>query len=133
MRSTIRSLVVSVSDLGAAKAVYAGLFGAPHTDQSYYVGYNVEGCEVSLAPGDVAGGPVAFADVQDLDATRATCSRLVLPSAAPRVRSRPGRGCACSPTRTATIRMGSAGRPRARSGAPTWATSTVCVSVRGVR
>jgi hypothetical protein len=62
MSPTIRSLVIPVSDL----------LGAPHTDQPYYVGYNIDGFEVSLAPGDVAGGPVAYADVEDLDATRAT-------------------------------------------------------------
>ncbi len=72
MSATIRSLVIQVSDLDAAKAIYTALFGAPHTDQPYYVGYNVDGFEVSLAPGDVAGGPVAYADVADLDATRAT-------------------------------------------------------------
>jgi predicted enzyme related to lactoylglutathione lyase len=72
MSPTIRSLVIPVSDLDAAKALYTTLLGAPHTDQPYYVGYNVDGFEVSLAPGDVAGGPVAFADVEDLDSTRAT-------------------------------------------------------------
>jgi predicted enzyme related to lactoylglutathione lyase len=72
MSPTIRSLVIPVSDLEAAKAVYTALLGAPHTDQPYYVGYNVDGFEVSLAPGDVASGPVAYADVEDLDATRAT-------------------------------------------------------------
>jgi predicted enzyme related to lactoylglutathione lyase len=72
MSPTIRSLVVPVSDLDAAKAVYAALFGAPHTDQPYYVGYHVDGFEVSLAPGGAAGGPVAYADVDDLDAARAT-------------------------------------------------------------
>jgi predicted enzyme related to lactoylglutathione lyase len=72
MSPTIRSLVIPVSDLDAAKAVYTTLLGEPHTDQPYYVGYNVDGFEVSLAPGDAAGGPVAFADVEDLDATRAT-------------------------------------------------------------
>ena len=72
MSPTIRSLVIPVSDLDATKAVYTALFGAPHTDQPYYVGYNVDGFEVSLAPGDVAIGPVAYADVEDLDATRAT-------------------------------------------------------------
>jgi predicted enzyme related to lactoylglutathione lyase len=72
MSTTIRSLVIPVSDLEAAKAVYSALLGAPHTDQPYYVGYNVEGFEVALAPGDVAGGPVAFADVDDLDGTRET-------------------------------------------------------------
>jgi len=72
MSPTIRSLVVPVSDLDAAKAVYTALLGAPHTDQAYYVGYNVEGFEVALAPGEGAGGPVAYADVEDLDATRET-------------------------------------------------------------
>jgi hypothetical protein len=43
------------------------------------VGYKVDGLEVSLVPGDVAGGPVAYADVEDLAATCAT-----LPMAAPR-------------------------------------------------
>lgn len=72
MSSTIRSLVIPVSDLDAAKKVYSALLGTPHTDQPYYVGYNVDGFEVALAPGDVSGGPVAYADVEDLDATRAT-------------------------------------------------------------
>jgi predicted enzyme related to lactoylglutathione lyase len=73
MSPTIRSLVVPVSDLDAAKSVYTTLLGDPHTDQPYYVGYNVDGFEVSLAPhGDAAIGPVAYVDVEDLDATRAT-------------------------------------------------------------
>jgi predicted enzyme related to lactoylglutathione lyase len=72
MSTAIRSLVIPVSDLDAAKAIYTALLGAPHTDQPYYVGYNVDGFEVALAPGDVAGGPVAYTDVDDLDATRAT-------------------------------------------------------------
>lgn len=71
MNPAIRSLVVPVSDLNAAKTVYTGLLGKPHTDESYYVGYNVDGFEVALAPGDGAGGPVAHVDVDDLDAARA--------------------------------------------------------------
>jgi predicted enzyme related to lactoylglutathione lyase len=72
MGPTIRSMVIPVSDLDAAKAIYTALLGAPHTDQPYYVGYNVEGFEVALAPSDGAGGPVVNADVEDLDAIRAT-------------------------------------------------------------
>ena len=73
MSPAIRSLVIPVSDLAAAKAVYTALLGDPHTDQSYYVGYNVDGFEVALNPGDGGvGGPVAFADVDDLDAVRET-------------------------------------------------------------
>jgi catechol 2,3-dioxygenase-like lactoylglutathione lyase family enzyme len=71
MSATIRSLVIPVSDLDAAKAIYTTLLGAPHTDQPYYVGYNVDGFEVALNLGDAAGGPVAFADVEDLDGIRA--------------------------------------------------------------
>ena len=70
MSPTIQSLVIPVSDLNAAKAVYTALLGAPHTDESYYVGYNVNGFEVGLNPAGEGGGPVAFADVEDLDGTR---------------------------------------------------------------
>lgn len=70
--TTIRSLVIPVSDLAAAKAVYSALFGAPHTDEPFYVGYNVGGFEVGLNPAGAGGVPVAFADVEDLDATRET-------------------------------------------------------------
>ena len=65
----IRSLVIPVSDIDAAKAIYSSVLGAPHTDTPYYVGYNIGGFEVALAPGD-AGGPVANIDVDDLDAAR---------------------------------------------------------------
>jgi catechol 2,3-dioxygenase-like lactoylglutathione lyase family enzyme len=72
MSPTIRSVVVPVSDLDAAKAIYTALLGAPHTDQPYYVGYSADGFEVSLNPsGDVAAGPVAYVDVDDLDGVRA--------------------------------------------------------------
>jgi predicted enzyme related to lactoylglutathione lyase len=68
----IRSLVVPVSDVTAARPVYTALLGEPHTDQPYYVGYDVTGFELGLTPGDVGAGPVAYADVEDLDATRTT-------------------------------------------------------------
>ena len=57
MTTAIRSQVIPVSDLDAAKAVYTALLGEPHTDQPYYVGYNVGGFEVALAPGDVLRRP----------------------------------------------------------------------------
>jgi len=72
MGPTIQSLVIPVSDLEATKSLYTALLGAPHTDEPYYVGYNVNGFEVALNPAGAGGGPVAFADVEDLDATRAT-------------------------------------------------------------
>lgn len=70
MSPTIRSLVVPAADLDAAKAVYTALYGDPHTDSPYYVGYDAGGFEVSLAPGEQTGGPVAYADVDDLDGMR---------------------------------------------------------------
>lgn len=71
MSTAIRSLVIPVSDLDAAKKIYGAILGDPHTDTPYYVGYNVDGFEVALAPGDPAGGPVANADVDDVDVARA--------------------------------------------------------------
>jgi predicted enzyme related to lactoylglutathione lyase len=71
MSTAIRSLVVTVSDLDAAKGVYSALLGTPHTDTPYYVGYNVEGFEVGLTPGDPAEGSVTYTDVDDLDAASA--------------------------------------------------------------
>jgi predicted enzyme related to lactoylglutathione lyase len=72
MSPTISSLVVPVSDLDAAKSVYGALLGTPHTDTPYYVGYALGSFEVSLAPGQDAGGPVAYVDVDDLDGARET-------------------------------------------------------------
>ncbi len=72
MSPTVQSLVIPVSDLAAAKALYTALLGAPHTDEPYYVGYNVNGFEVALNPAGPGGGPVVFADVDDLDETRET-------------------------------------------------------------
>ena len=87
---TIQSLVIPVSDLDAAKAVYTALLGEPHTDTPYYVGYNVGGFEVALAPGDVSGGPVAYADVDDLEAARDTLLAARGRRAGRRATGRPG-------------------------------------------
>lgn len=111
MSPTIRSLVIPVSDLAAAKAVYTALLGSPHTDESYYVGYNVDGFEVALNPAGAGGGPVAFADVEDLDATRDT---LLAAGATGRDAPRqvaPVRGYACSqmPTEIRSACAGSRG------------------------
>src|SRR4051812_40812214 len=67
---TIRSVVVPVTDLNAAKTIYTALFGEPHTDQPYYVGFNVDGFEISLNPQGDGGGAVAYVDVDDLDGAR---------------------------------------------------------------
>jgi hypothetical protein len=101
MSPTIRSLVIPVSDLDAAKAVYNALLGSPHTDDSYYVGYNINGFEVGLNPAGEGGGPVASPMSRISTRPARPCSRLAPPSATGRVRSHQGRASACSPTRTA--------------------------------
>ena len=70
MSTTIQSVVIPVTDLAAAKSIYTTLFGDPHTDQPYYVGFNVNGFEIALNPAGGTDGPVAYADVDDLDSTR---------------------------------------------------------------
>ncbi len=70
--NTLHSIVSPVRDLDAAKAVYTALLGTePHTDQPYYVGYNVGGVEIGLNPQGHQQGltaPVPNIRVADLDA-----------------------------------------------------------------
>src|SRR3954453_8167164 len=70
--SAVNTLIYPVADLEAAKKVFGALLGAdPHTDQPYYVGYNVEGQEIALDPnGHRKGltGATPFWSVGDLDA-----------------------------------------------------------------
>lgn len=73
--NTIHNIVYTVSDLDAAKAIHTALLGTdPHTDTSYYVGYNVGGVEIALTPHgnqDRAPAPVAHVLVADIDAALA--------------------------------------------------------------
>ena len=61
-----------VSDLTAAKAVYAALLGvSPQADSEYYVGFEAEGQHIGLVPGGGPQGmtsPVAFWQVPDIQA-----------------------------------------------------------------
>ncbi|AYF79292.1 glyoxalase [Nocardia yunnanensis] len=54
----IKTVLHPVSDLAAAKSVYAALLGAdPQTDSPYYVGFEAQGQHIGLVPG---GGPQAM-------------------------------------------------------------------------
>src|SRR5919107_3550970 len=68
----IKSVLHPVSDLATAKAVYAALLGVPpHTDESYYVGFEAAGQHIGLVPGGGPQGvtsPVAYWHVPDLEA-----------------------------------------------------------------
>ncbi|MFI9050357.1 VOC family protein [Streptomyces sp. NPDC053427] len=68
----IKTVLHPVSDLAAAKAVYAALLGVPPmADEPYYVGFEAAGQHIGLVPG---GGPqsmtspVAYWHVPDLEA-----------------------------------------------------------------
>lgn len=68
----IKTVLHPVSDLAAAKEVYTALLGAPpQADESYYVGFEVEGQHIGLVPGGAAQGmtaPVAYWHVPDIEA-----------------------------------------------------------------
>jgi predicted enzyme related to lactoylglutathione lyase len=67
----IKIVLHPVSDLAAAKPVYAALLGtAPQADAEYYVGFEAEGQQIGLVPGGGPQGmtsPVAFWQVPDIE------------------------------------------------------------------
>lgn len=68
----IKTVLHPVSDLAAAKEVYAALLGVPpQTDSEYYVGFEAEGQHIGLVPGGGSQGmtsPVAHWHVPDIEA-----------------------------------------------------------------
>jgi predicted enzyme related to lactoylglutathione lyase len=68
----IKTVLHPVSDIAAAKAVYAALLGMePQAESSYYVGFEAEGQQIGLVPGGAAQGmtsPVAYWHVPDIEA-----------------------------------------------------------------
>ena len=67
----IKTVLHPVSDLAAAKAMYAALIGVkPQTDESYYVGFEAEGQHIGLVPGGGPQGmtaPVPYWHVPDIE------------------------------------------------------------------
>lgn len=69
--NTFDNVVYKVSNLESSKAIHAALLDTePHTDQPYYVGFNVAGVEIGLTPAQPgeATGAVSHVRVSDLDA-----------------------------------------------------------------
>jgi predicted enzyme related to lactoylglutathione lyase len=68
----IKIVLVPVSDLEKAKAVYSSLLGlAPQADAPYYVGYDTAGQHIGLVPGggpQAMTAPVAYWQVADIEA-----------------------------------------------------------------
>lgn len=53
MFKKLRTVIYYVPDLTAAKTWYAALLGmAPYFDESFYVGFDINGCELGLHPLD---------------------------------------------------------------------------------
>ena len=68
----IKIVLHPVTDLVAAKAVYAALLGMPpQADSSYYVGFDAAGQHIGLVPGggpQEMSSPVSYWDVPDIEA-----------------------------------------------------------------
>ncbi|WP_238015667.1 VOC family protein [Dactylosporangium sp. AC04546] len=68
----IKTVLHPVSDLAAAKPVYAALLGtAPQTDSTFYVGFEADGQQIGLVPGggpQAMTAPVAYWHVPDIEA-----------------------------------------------------------------
>jgi predicted enzyme related to lactoylglutathione lyase len=68
----LKTLLVPVSDLATAKAVYAALLGVPpQADAPYYVGFEADGQHIGLLPGGGPQGmttPVPYWHVADIEA-----------------------------------------------------------------
>ena len=68
----IKTVLHPVSDVAAAKPVYAALLGVtPSTDDPYYVGFDTAGQHIGLVPGggpQAMTSPVAYWHVTDIEA-----------------------------------------------------------------
>jgi hypothetical protein len=66
----IKTVLHPVSDLAAAKSVYAALLGVqPQADAPYYVGFEAAGQHIGLVPGggpQAMSSPVAYWHVPDI-------------------------------------------------------------------
>ncbi|MGH9119422.1 MAG: VOC family protein [Acidimicrobiales bacterium] len=73
MSHGIKTIVIPVKDLAAAKKLYGGLLGVePYADAPYYVGFRVGDQEIGLDPnGHAQGmtGPVGYCHVDDIEAS----------------------------------------------------------------
>jgi predicted enzyme related to lactoylglutathione lyase len=63
----VKTILLPVTDLDRAKAVYTALIGfPPQHDAPYYVGYDVDGLHIGLVPGG-QGSPVDYWHVSDIE------------------------------------------------------------------
>lgn len=75
MFTTLRSTIYPSKNLAADKEFWTKVTGAaPYFDQPYYVGFDVNGCELGLDPNSPFDHPVTYWKVAD---TRAAVAELV--------------------------------------------------------
>jgi lactoylglutathione lyase len=70
----LRTTIYKVTDIAEAKVWYTNMFGVkPYFDESFYVGFNIEGYELGLQPDEVRGekgdNVVAYWGVDDVSAS----------------------------------------------------------------
>jgi predicted enzyme related to lactoylglutathione lyase len=75
--SGLQTVIFPVKDLDATKAVYTALFGEPHTDQPYYVGYRVGSQDIGLNPQGHAQGLTDTTGYWQVDDVAASLAELV--------------------------------------------------------
>jgi predicted enzyme related to lactoylglutathione lyase len=70
----MRTVIVPVADIAAARRLYGALLGVePVMDEPYYVGFDVDGQHLGLDPnghGKGMSGPVGYWHVDDIGSTR---------------------------------------------------------------
>jgi len=73
MNHGIKTIIVPVKDLAAAKTLYTALLGVePYADASYYVGFRVGEQEIGLDPNGLSNGqtgPIGYSHVDDIEAS----------------------------------------------------------------
>jgi predicted enzyme related to lactoylglutathione lyase len=78
MFQKLRTVIYHVSDLAAAKDWYTEITGVkPYFDEPYYVGFDINGCELGLDPdtnhSGSGKGAVAYWKVENIAAAVAKC------------------------------------------------------------
>jgi predicted enzyme related to lactoylglutathione lyase len=73
MFKKLRTVIYHVKDITAAKKWYAGVTGVqPYFDEAFYVGFDINGCELGLDPdmNNISEGnqTVSYWSVDDVDA-----------------------------------------------------------------
>jgi predicted enzyme related to lactoylglutathione lyase len=73
MNHGIKTIIVPVKDLAAAKTLYTALLGVePYADAPYYVGFRVGEQEIGLDPNGLSNGqtgPIGYSHVDDIEAS----------------------------------------------------------------